>query len=358
MMTKRAVLLAILCALLIAAIPTLAQEPLVSLGSSEELGSYLVGPNGMTLYSLTPDEIGESVCYDQCATAWPPLTVASADELSAAEGIPGTLGTTERTDGTLQVTYNGIPLYYWFRDAAVGDTTGHRVNNVWWIVPPATVYTQRVPDLGTILVGPTGLSLYLFTRDTAGDGLSTCYDNCAVAWPPLLVDSAESIVPGVNLPGELSTIERTDGTLQVAYNGWPLYYWKDDVAVGDALGEGANSVWYTISPETVAVASSEALGDYLVATNGMTLYLFTNDAAGVSNCSGGCAENWPPYTLAEGERLASSPNAAGELTTFAREDGSMQVAYNGVPLYFWKDDAVPGDTTGHEVGGVWFIVEP
>src|SRR5262245_19569513 len=135
---KYAVLL--VCVFLLA-LPVLAQDdaPTVGLGSTEDLGSFLVGPNGMTLYIFTPDPINKSVCNGQCAENWPPLTVDSADNLTAAEGIPGTLGTTTRDDGTLQVTYNGLPLYYWVYDEAPGDTTGQRVGRVWWIVPPATV---------------------------------------------------------------------------------------------------------------------------------------------------------------------------------------------------------------------------
>src|SRR5262245_51514731 len=147
--------LVLLLCLVMIAVPVLAQDSshTVSLGSSDTLGSYLVGPNGMTLYSFTPDPLNDTVCYDKCATSWPPLTVDSADNLSAADGIPGTLSTVTRTDGTLQVAYNGMPLYYWFKDAAPGDTTGQRVGNVWWIVPPATVSVSNNPTLGHILTG-------------------------------------------------------------------------------------------------------------------------------------------------------------------------------------------------------------
>src|SRR5688572_21688065 len=103
------------------AVPALAQDSAttVSLGTSDDFGSFLVGPNGMTLYSFDPDPLNTSVCNGRCAENWPPLTVESADGLTAAEGIPGTLGTTTREDGALQVTYNGVPLYYWINDENV-----------------------------------------------------------------------------------------------------------------------------------------------------------------------------------------------------------------------------------------------
>lgn len=109
---------------------------LLNVSESDELGPYLIDSQGMTLYLFDNDEPGLSNCYDDCAAAWPPLLVADADSVSAAEDINGELGTTERTDGTVQVTYNGWPLYYWISDQAPGDTTGHGVGEVWWVVEP------------------------------------------------------------------------------------------------------------------------------------------------------------------------------------------------------------------------------
>lgn len=104
----------------------------VAVGSTD-LGEILVDTEGMTLYVYDPDAQGESTCYDQCATAWPPLLVAG--EPGAGDGVDDSLlGTTERTDGTVQVTYNDWPLYYWAQDAAAGDTTGQAVNDVWWVL--------------------------------------------------------------------------------------------------------------------------------------------------------------------------------------------------------------------------------
>jgi predicted lipoprotein with Yx(FWY)xxD motif/uncharacterized cupredoxin-like copper-binding protein len=107
---------------------------------------------------------------------------------------------------------------------------------------------------------------------------------------------------------------------------------------------------------TVSTAESDELGTYLTDAEGMTLYLFTNDEPGKSNCSGDCATNWPPFTAEE--PLSLPEGVPGELTLIARDDGSSQVAYNGWPLYYWVNDAAPGDTTGHEVGDVWFVVNP
>lgn len=105
----------------------------VALGSTD-LGEVLVGPDGMTLYLYDPDAQGASTCYDQCAQAWPPL-LADDGAPAAGDGVDAALlGTTERTDGGLQVTYDGWPLYYWAQDDAPGDATGQGVNDVWWVL--------------------------------------------------------------------------------------------------------------------------------------------------------------------------------------------------------------------------------
>lgn len=331
-------------------------EYTVNIGGNDDLGPFLVGPNGMTLYFFSRDPLGQSVCEGGCLDAWPPLTVESADAVTKDEAIAGEVGTIERSDGTLQVTLNGLPLYYWFQDTAPGEATGDRVGNVWWVVRPAGVYPAPIADNGFVLVGPTGMTLYMFTDDE--QNVSNCSGDCAVNWPPLTVASEDEILGATNMAGELGTITRDDGTLQVTYNGMPLYYWKSDMARGDATGEGVGDKWYTIAPETVSLRTSDSLGDYLAGPSGYTLYLFANDTEGVSNCVDDCAANWPPLTVLPGEKLVAGPGIEGTLATIERPGGGMQVTYNGLPVYYWVRDTKPGDTTGEGVGGNWTVVRP
>jgi predicted lipoprotein with Yx(FWY)xxD motif len=101
----------------------------VTVGSaSSNLGTFLTGPNGKTLYTHAGDSMNTSTCTGECLTAWPALTVASGQQPTAGSGVTGTLGTFSRSDGGLQVTYNGLPLYYWQGDTKAGDTTGQGVN--------------------------------------------------------------------------------------------------------------------------------------------------------------------------------------------------------------------------------------
>jgi predicted lipoprotein with Yx(FWY)xxD motif len=104
-------------------------------GTNATLGSFLVDGNGRSLYLYTKDTPNTSVCYDKCATAWPPLLTKGAPV--AGTGVDATLlGTTNRTDGTVQVTYKGWPLYYYEKDTAAGDVTGQGVGEVWYVVAP------------------------------------------------------------------------------------------------------------------------------------------------------------------------------------------------------------------------------
>lgn len=108
---------------------------------------------------------------------------------------------------------------------------------------------------------------------------------------------------------------------------------------------------------TVDVLDDPALGSYLTDAEGRTLYRFENDSEGESTCYDQCAENWPPFT-SEGPLVLPEDGVPGELTFIERDDGTQQVAYNGMPLYYFAQDDEVGDTTGHEVGGVWFVVNP
>lgn len=108
---------------------------------------------------------------------------------------------------------------------------------------------------------------------------------------------------------------------------------------------------------TIAIADAADIGQVLVDGEGFTLYLFMNDEAGVSNCTGGCTNVWPPM-LTEGELLAGDGLDANLLGTITREDGSTQVTYNDHPLYRYAADTNPGDVNGAGVGGVWFPISP
>ena len=96
-----------------------------------------------------------------------------------------------------------------------------------------------------------------------------------------------------------------------------------------------------------------AKGKVLTDAKGMTLYTFDKDADGKSMCNGPCAVNWPPLMAAAADK------SSGSYTIIKRDDGAMQWAYKGKPLYTWKNDAKAGDVTGDGMAGnTWHIATP
>ena len=113
------------------------------------LGEHLVDGEGLTLYLFDNDEPGVSNCTDDCLANWPPLTVDAETGPTWGDGVDGDLvGTIEREDdGSTQVTYDGMPLYFWAADTAPGDVDGQGVNDVWWVVAPdGSAITEQVED--------------------------------------------------------------------------------------------------------------------------------------------------------------------------------------------------------------------
>jgi predicted lipoprotein with Yx(FWY)xxD motif len=96
--------------------------------ATTSLGAVLVGPTGLTLYIHAGDSATSSTCTGGCATAWPPLTVPAGGSATGGTGVTGTFATLTRADGSVQVTYNGMPLYGWQGDSKPGDVTGNGIN--------------------------------------------------------------------------------------------------------------------------------------------------------------------------------------------------------------------------------------
>lgn len=124
--------------------PPASSAPTLQIGSSATLGEFLVDGEGMTLYLFTRDTPNTPTCYDDCALSWPPL-LADATPVAGAGVDANLIGVAPRTDGTVQVTYNGWPLYYFATDMQPGDTAGHDVNGVWFVISPTG---EQVPELG------------------------------------------------------------------------------------------------------------------------------------------------------------------------------------------------------------------
>jgi predicted lipoprotein with Yx(FWY)xxD motif len=120
------------------AAPAVTTTATVAVADNPKLGKILVDGSGKTLYLFEKDTTTASTCYDACASYWPPLLTKDAP--MAGAGVNASLlGTTRRSDGTLEVTYAGHPLYYVITDHNPGDASGQAVNNfgaAWFVLGP------------------------------------------------------------------------------------------------------------------------------------------------------------------------------------------------------------------------------
>lgn len=127
------------------------------------------------------------------------------------------------------------------------------------------------PGLGSYLTNATGFALYTYLHDVPANGTSTCIAICLQKWPAFYVTTL-ALPPGLNA-SSFTTITRPDGSKQLAYDGWPLYYYYNDTRPGDTTGQGVLKLW---SVATVPTPFS------LFATSSIT----TSDSASTSAAGG------------------------------------------------------------------------
>jgi predicted lipoprotein with Yx(FWY)xxD motif len=119
-------------------------------GSSASLGSFLIGPNGLTLYTLSSETSTGSVCTGGCLANWPALVVAPGGSVSGPAGATGTFSTFTRADnGSTQVALNSHPLYYFAGDSAAGQTNGEGLaafGGTWHVATVASAVATSEPS--------------------------------------------------------------------------------------------------------------------------------------------------------------------------------------------------------------------
>ncbi|MCU1496416.1 MAG: hypothetical protein JWM47_369 [Acidimicrobiales bacterium] len=227
-------------------------------------------------------------------------------------------------------------------------------------------------ELGRLLVGPDGKTMYGFTNDP--EGVSSCSGTCAEAWPPVIVAADWKVGPELD-SGIFSTVSREDGTQQLAVGRWPLYYYSNDAVAGDVNGQGSGGVWFVAgadgklieddgpapgddpAPGAGAVKVAEtSLGKVLVDGKGLTLYAFLPDQeSGLPTCKDACAKAWPPATV-DGTPEVGEGIEPSLVTTVDGASGGTQLKAGTWPLYTFSGDAAPGDVNGQGSGGSWFVL--
>lgn len=245
-------------------------ESSLNVASDPVLGQFLVDGKGMTLYIFTKDGRDQSNCDAACLAKWPPLLTQGNPSVGA--GVDASqVGIAMLADGSKIMTYDHKPLYYWVNDTKPGDITGQGVGGVWFVISPSgqeidaspeatadpspdpvpsslepTLMLATHPTLGQYLVNGKGMTLYIFTKDTANQ--SNCTGDCLVAWPPLLTQGNPILGPGAD-DSKIGSTLLADGTRIVTYNQRPLYYYYQDTQPGDILGQGVGNVWYVIDAD-------------------------------------------------------------------------------------------------------------
>ncbi|GAA3776919.1 hypothetical protein ACFS5L_34465 [Streptomyces phyllanthi] len=127
----------------------------------------------------------------------------------------------------------------------------------------------------------------------------------------------------------------------------------DEGAAGKSAGRSTQGAAQGADP-VVKVAGSD-LGDILVDQDGRTLYAFTKDKAGQSNCDADCIAVWPALTGST--KVAAGPGTSKALLASATNaGGAVQAVYGDWPLYYYVGDSSPGDVNGQGLDGEWFVV--
>jgi predicted lipoprotein with Yx(FWY)xxD motif len=231
----------------------------VQLSNDATLGTILTDANGNTLYFFSKDTKNTSVCLNGCLDMWPVFYI---ENLTTTSGLNASdFATITRTDGSLQTTYKGWPLYYYYQDNNAGDTNGENVNNVWYVAKPdyslmyakaqlvghdGNDYTSNYSigqEETNYIVDIDGRTLYTFINDTNNTNNFTNPDfsNNGV-WP--IAEITLDQIPSVLNNDHFGTID-VYGRTQLTYKGWPLYYFGQDTERGDNKGISfpAPGVW-------------------------------------------------------------------------------------------------------------------
>ena len=214
------------------------------------------------------------------------------------------------------------------------------------------------------LVDTDAMSLYTFDKDALNK--SNCDAKCQEVWP---------LFEGANSGSE--DIKALEGSDHLAYRKHPLYYFVNDKAPGDVLGNNVKEVWHLVHASAGTTDTQTALSQTVIKQTFLTdkdqraLYTFDNDTANVSNCydstptSGtGCESTWPVFYSAD---LGALPEgtSSGDFSIINRDatkakqgQSTQQVAYKGKPLYYFTPDNKEAlSTKGDWVKGVWHLVE-
>ncbi|WP_031528530.1 hypothetical protein [Dyadobacter crusticola] len=113
-----------------------------------------------------------------------------------------------------------------------------------------------------------------------------------------------------------------------------------------------------VTPNDIMLKETSSLGKVLTDKNGKTLYFFTKDAGNTSVCTGPCLAAWPVFSVANPASLKLDAGLkASDFANITRTDGATQTTYKGWPLYYFANDAAPGEVKGEGVNNAWYVAK-
>lgn len=293
-----------------------------------------------------------------------------------------TLATTAGAVCAIFVLGAGVALGY-ERGATKTEDTGNSVaTNAVVSDQPKVLKVQQVNGFTPLVTNAAGRTVYRFDNDSAKPSRTTCFDECAKTWEPVLAGSGVVVDGGGIDQAKLGTIDRPEGK-QVTLKGWPLYYFVKDKTLGQTAGHGVGDVWFAVSPQggkaktatprggpgtgpgkpgvqVLTVNTVDGFMPFVTNGKGRTIYRFDNDTANPSrtSCFDDCAKTWEPVLAgANGFEVKGSKIDASDVGTIDRPEGK-QLTLKGWPLYYFAKDKTLGQTAGYGKGNVWFAIAP
>jgi predicted lipoprotein with Yx(FWY)xxD motif len=229
------------------------------------------------------------------------------------------------------------------------------------------VQVRNIPGLGNVLVGSDGMTLYVFTKDPPG--ANVCTGACASLWPAEQLEPGQVPSAGSGVTAAVGSIILADESSQITINNMPVFNYSKDLKPGDVLGQGFKGFWYVLDPSgkliktsapgfDVQIRNVPGLGNILVGEDGMTLYVFTKNPAGVNTCNGACATLWPAELLEPGQVPSVASGVTATVGTIILADESAQITINKMPVYNYSKDQKPGDVLGQGFKGFWYVLDP
>jgi predicted lipoprotein with Yx(FWY)xxD motif len=237
----------------------------VQLATNANLGSVLTDSAGRTLYFFSMDAADTSACTGGCLTTWP---VFNATHLNVGTGLDTSdFKSMTRSDGKIQTTYKGWPLYYFQNDSKAGDVNGEAVGGIWFVAKPdytimlakgqlvgkdgVSYDSTYTPNAGKTLylTDAWGVTLYAFAHDKADSNSFTKSDFSNDNVFPIFQVGTTLVAPSTIDKSLLSSLN-VFGKTQFVFNGWPIYYYGVDNKVRgstQAVSFPAPGIWPVIN---------------------------------------------------------------------------------------------------------------